>query len=87
MNIEEFEIKEEIVSIKVEILPSSTAEDTCTFYLQKDDIKMEDTEKQGNFTKECIMISENWIKMSKKLLKIIKWSFKLNKKNLNWSLI
>ena len=27
---EEFEIKEDIVSIKEEILPSSTKEDTCT---------------------------------------------------------
>ena len=30
LNIEEFEIKEEIVSIKEEILPSSTVEDTCS---------------------------------------------------------
>ena len=30
LNLEEFEIKEEIVSIKEEILPSSTVEDTCS---------------------------------------------------------
>ena len=52
LNIEEFEIKEEIVSIKEEILPSSTV---YTVNLQKDDIKMENTEIQGNFIIECIM--------------------------------
>ena len=35
LNMEEFEIKEEIVSIKEEILPSSTVEDTCTVNLKK----------------------------------------------------
>ena len=30
LNIEEFEIKEELVSIKEEILPFSTIQDTCT---------------------------------------------------------
>ncbi len=44
---EQFEIKEEIVSINEEILPSSTVEDTCTVNLNKDDIKMENTEMQG----------------------------------------
>ena len=33
LNIEEFEIKEEIVSIKEEILPFSTVEDTFTVNL------------------------------------------------------
>ena len=42
LNIEEFEIKEEIVSNKEEILPSSTVEDTC-----KDDLKKENTRIQG----------------------------------------
>ena len=42
LNIEEFEIKEEIVSNKEEILPSSTVEDTC-----KDDLKKENTQIQG----------------------------------------
>ena len=37
LNVDEFVIKEEIVSIKEEILPSSTEEDTCT----------EDTELKG----------------------------------------
>ena len=53
INIEEFEIKEEIVSIKEEILPSSTVEDTCTVNLHKDDKMMENTGIQGkinNFT-------------------------------------
>ena len=35
LNKEEFEIKEEIVSIKEEILPSSAVEDTCTINLKK----------------------------------------------------
>ena len=30
LDLEEFDIKEEIVSIKEEILPSSTVEDTCS---------------------------------------------------------
>ena len=47
LNIEEFEKKEEIVSIKEEILPSSTVEDTCTVNLHKDDLKMENTGIQG----------------------------------------
>jgi len=47
LNIEEFEIKEEIVSTKEEILPSSTVEDTSTVNLNKDDIKMENSEIQG----------------------------------------
>ena len=42
LNIEEFEIKEEIVSNKEEILPSYTIEDTC-----KDDLQKENTEIQG----------------------------------------
>ena len=47
LNIEEFEIKEEIVSFQEEILPSSTVEDTCTVNLHKDDIKIENTGIQG----------------------------------------
>ena len=53
INIEEFEIKEEIVSIKEEILPSSTVEAKCTVNLKKDGIKIENTGIQGkinNFT-------------------------------------
>ena len=46
LNKEEFEIKEEIVSIKEEILPSSAVEDTCTVNLKKH-LKMENTEIQG----------------------------------------
>ena len=53
LKIEEFEIKEEIVSIKEEILPSSTVEAKCTVNLKKDGIKIENTGIQGkinNFT-------------------------------------
>ena len=53
LNIEEFEIKEEIVSFKEEILPSFTVEAKCTLNLHKDDIKMANTGIQGklnNFT-------------------------------------
>ena len=45
LNIEEFEIKEEIVSIKKEILPFSTMDETCNVNL--DCIKMENTGIQG----------------------------------------
>ena len=48
-NKEEFEIKEEKVSIKEEIHPSSTVEETCTVNLNKDEVKMEYTETQGKF--------------------------------------
>ena len=47
LNIEEFEIKEEIVSFQEEILPSSTVDDTCTVNLHIDYIKMENTGIQG----------------------------------------
>ena len=47
LNIEDFEIKEEIVSFQEEILPSSTVEVTCTVNLHKDDVKMENTGIQG----------------------------------------
>ena len=46
LNKEEFEIKEEIVSIKEEILPSSAVKDTCTVYLKKH-LKMENSEILG----------------------------------------
>ena len=51
LNTEDFEIKEEIVSFKEEILSSSTLEFTVN--LHKDDIKIENTGIQGkinNFT-------------------------------------
>ena len=53
IDLEEFEIKEEIISFKKEILPSSTVEDTCAVNLLKDGINIENTEVQGklnNFT-------------------------------------
>ena len=51
LDVEEFGIKEEIVYIKEEILPSSTVEDTCTINLLRDDIKMEYTGIQGKLEK------------------------------------
>ena len=51
LDLEEFEIKEEIVYIKEEILPHSTVEDTCTINLLRDDIKMEYTGIQGKLKK------------------------------------
>ena len=53
LNTEQFEIKEEIVSFKEEILPSSTLEAKFTVNLHKNDIKIENTGIQGkinNFT-------------------------------------
>ena len=47
LHIEEFEIKEEKVTIKEDILLSSTIENTCTVNLHKDDIKKEKTGVQG----------------------------------------
>ena len=47
-DLDEFEINEEKISIKKEILPYSTEEDTSTGNLHKDDIKMEITGIQGN---------------------------------------
>ena len=47
IKLEEFEMKEETVFIKEEILPGSTVEDTCTVYVQGavyvqgEDMKME----------------------------------------------
>ena len=50
LNLEEFEIKEEIVYSQEENLPSSTVEDTCTVKLHENGIKIENTEIQGNLT-------------------------------------
>ena len=52
LNIEDFETKEELISIKEEILPSSTVEDTYAVNLHKDGIKLENTEIQ--FIKEFL---------------------------------
>ena len=59
LNIEQFEIKEEVVSIQEEILPSSTVKDTCTVNLNKDDIKIENADIQGklhNYSIKCTWI-------------------------------
>ena len=56
LNTEEFEIKEEIVSFKEEILPSSTVEFTVN--LHKDDINIENTEIQGKIN-NCTFLQEN----------------------------
>ena len=50
LNLEEFEIKEEIISNKEEILPFSTVEDTCTVNIHKDGMKMKNAVIQGNST-------------------------------------
>ena len=54
LNIEEFEIKEEIVSIKEEILPTSIVEDTF-----KGNIKKEYIGIQGELNNFSIFILEN----------------------------
>ena len=61
-NIEEF-AKEEVVSIQEEILPSSTVEDTSTVNINKDDIKMENTEIQGK-----LHVCQNYSLKSKYIL-------------------
>ena len=45
VKMENIKIKEEI---QEEILPSSTAEDTCHVFIKEEDVKMEDTVVQGN---------------------------------------
>ena len=47
IDLEEFEIKEEINSFKEEILLSSTVEETCTVNLHKYDKKMENIGTKG----------------------------------------
>ena len=47
LDIEEIDIKSEIVSIQEEILPSSTVEDTYTLFLQEEDMGMDATEIKG----------------------------------------
>ena len=47
LNIEQFEIKEETVSFKEEILPSSSVEAIFTVNLHNEDIKMEIKGIQG----------------------------------------
>ena len=44
---EDFDIKEETVSIKEEILPVSTVEDTCTVYVQGEIIKRKNEDNQS----------------------------------------
>ena len=55
-DIEEIDKKEEI-SIQEEILPSSTVEDTCTVYLQEEDVGMDATEIKGKHLRKLIMYS------------------------------
>ena len=47
MIMEEIEIKEEKVIIKEEICSSSSLEETCTWDVQEEDVKMENTEIKG----------------------------------------
>ena len=44
---EETEIKDEEISIKKEICSSSSLEETCTWDVQEEDVKMENTEIKG----------------------------------------
>ena len=53
-DIKEMDKKEEI-SIQEEILPSSTVEDTCTVYLQEEDVGMDATEIKGKQWKTPII--------------------------------
>ena len=58
---EEPDIKEidenEEISIQEEILPSSTVEDTCTVYLQEEDVGMDATEIKGKHLRNTIIYS------------------------------
>ena len=47
IDLEEFEIKEELISKNEEILPSSIVKNTCTVNLYKNGVKIDKTEIQG----------------------------------------
>ena len=49
--------KNEEISIQEEILPSSTVEDTCTVYLQEEDVGMDATEIKGKQWRNPIIYS------------------------------
>ena len=49
--------KNEEISIQKEILPSSTVEDTCTVYLQEEDVGMDATEIKGKQWRNPIIYS------------------------------
>ena len=49
--------KNEEISIQEEILPSSTVEDTCTVYLQEEDVGMDATEIKGKHLRKLIIYS------------------------------
>ena len=53
-DIKEIDKKEEI-SIQEEILPSFTLEDTCTVYLQEEDVGMDATEIKGKHLRNTII--------------------------------
>ena len=55
-DIKEIDKKEEI-SIQEDILPSSTVEDTCTVYLQEEDVGMDATEIKGKHWRNPIIYS------------------------------
>ena len=49
--------KKEEISIQEDILPSSTVEDTCTVYLQEEDVGMDATEIKGKQWRNPIIYS------------------------------
>ena len=49
--------KNEEISIQEEILPSSTVEDTCTVYLQEEDVGMDATEIKGKHLRRPVIYS------------------------------
>ena len=49
--------KKEKISIQEEILSSSTVEDTCTVYLQEEDVGMDATEIKGKHLRKLIIYS------------------------------
>ena len=51
LDIKEKGIKEEIVFIKKDILPSSTVEETCTVYVQEEDVEMDNASIKGKLSK------------------------------------
>ena len=62
-------MKEELVYVKDEVITPSTVEDTCTVYVQGD-VKMENTEIQGNHYKKLYSLKFS-VLHNTKLLKYI----------------
>ncbi len=65
---ENTEIKEEILE---EILPSSTVENTCSVYINEEDVKVEITETQGKINKNIFLLLSSMLSKNFFLLNFV----------------